>query len=134
MSTTAPIFLVEDDAVDTEAVRRALKKADIGNPFINASDGVEALEILTGKRGKKIEQPCIMLLDINMPRMNGLQLLAELRKDDALKRNVVFMLTTSAMEVDKLAAYNDQAAGYILKENLDGFAAALARYCAVNEF
>lgn len=134
MSTTAPIFLVEDDEVDTEAVRRALKKADIGNPFISASDGVEALEILMGNHSIKIEQPCIMLLDINMPRMNGLQLLEELRKDASLKRNVVFMLTTSALEDDKRAAYESQAAGYVLKENLREFADILANYCEINEF
>lgn len=133
MPTTAPIFLVEDDEVDTEAVRRALRKADIGNPFISASDGVEALDILLGRNGKSVQQPCIMLLDINMPRMNGLKLLEELRKDESLKRNVVFMLTTSAMEADKQAAYESQAAGYVLKENLQEFADILANYCEINE-
>ena len=135
LSKNAPIFLVEDDEVDVEAVRRALKKANIINPVISARDGVEALEMLTGeKENEKILQPCLMLLDINLPRMGGLKLLQEMRNDKNMKRNVVFMLSTSARDEDKIAAYNLQSAGYILKENLGTLASLLASYCAINEF
>jgi len=135
MLKNTPIFLVEDDEVDVEAVKRALKKADIINPVISARDGVEALDMLKGGSvGKKITQPCLVLLDINLPRMSGLKLLQEMRNDDTMKQNVVFMLTTSARGEDKVVAYNFQSAGYILKENLGTLAHLLARYCEINEF
>jgi CheY-like chemotaxis protein len=129
-----PILLVEDDAIDTEAVRRALKKENVSNPLVSACDGIEALEILTGQNGQeKIPQPCLVLLDINLPRMNGLQLLEEMRKDDSMRQNVVFMLTTSARDHDKLIAYNLQIAAYVLKENLPTLARLIADYSRINE-
>ena len=130
-----PILLVEDDDIDIEAVRRALKKANVANPLFNARDGVEALEVLTGKGGAQTPvQPCVMLLDINMPRMNGFQLLKEMRQDERLKKNIVFMLTTSSRNEDKTAAYELNAAGYILKKNLHSLADMLGDYCKINEF
>jgi CheY-like chemotaxis protein len=129
-----PILLVEDDDVDAEALQRAIRKAGIANPLILAADGQEALETLDGRTGMPPEQPCVVLLDINMPRMNGIEFLRAMRGKDAMKGNVVFLLTTSGRPQDKAAAYDLQAAGYVLKENLGAFVDVLARYCAVNEF
>jgi CheY-like chemotaxis protein len=132
---TRPILLVEDDDVDAEAVQRALKKANLANPVVTACDGVAALDILSGRNGReKIEQPCVVLLDINLPRMNGLDFLKEMRGNAAMRRNVVFILTTSSRARDKETAYDLQAAGYILKENIGELAGMLARYCGINEF
>jgi CheY-like chemotaxis protein len=135
MKEIPSILLVEDDDVDTEAVARALKKAGLSAPLLTAADGIEALNLLADRsRNGAATRPCIVLLDINMPRMNGLEFLTEMRKDDVMKRNVVFMLTTSARPQDKTAAYGLQAAGYILKENLGDLAGFLVHYCSINEF
>lgn len=129
-----PILLVEDDAIDIQIVKRTLKKEAITNPLFCAYDGVEALEILNGKDGKtQIPQPCLILLDINMPRMNGLELLQKIRNSEALKQNIAFILTTSNRNEDKVNAYNLSAAGYILKENIEALIQLLGRYCRINE-
>lgn len=119
------ILLVDDDDVDAMGVIRALKKLRISNPVVRARDGVEALELL--RHPTAIERPYIVLLDINMPRMNGLEMLAQLRRDPVLVRAVVFVLTTSAEEEDKLGAYEKNVAGYIVKNHIDdGFLRAMA--------
>ena len=133
--TSVPILLVDDDEIDIELVRRALKRACINNPFHVAYDGAEALEVLRGQnKNRKLNQPCMILVDINMPRMNGLEFLQEVRKDDKLKNNIVFMLTTSADSEDKRKAYQMNIAGYVLKENLTMLTEMLDSYCKVNEF
>jgi len=109
------ILLVEDDEVDAEAVTRAFLKHKIANPIIRAGDGLEALGILRGEGVAAMPRPYIILLDLNMPRMNGLEFLQELRDDDALTDSVVFVLTTSDDERDKTAAYKTHIAGYVLK-------------------
>lgn len=111
------IILVEDDDGDAKAIRRALSKVRIANPVSRVTDGVEALELLRGQSGHPPER-YILLVDLNMPRMNGLELLHELRADPILKRAVVFMLTTSHDERDRMAAYDQQVAGYIQKSNV----------------
>ena len=112
------ILLVEDDDGDAKAVRRAFSKAKIANPIFRAVDGVEALEMLRGENGKeKLIRPHILLVDLNMPRMNGFQLVSALRADPELKRSIVFFLTTSKSEEDKSAAYDLNVAGYIVKQN-----------------
>lgn len=111
------VLLVEDDDGDAKAVKRAFSKAKISNPIIRAIDGVEALEILRGENGQeKIQPPFVTLIDINMPRMDGISLIKELRKDNKLKHTICFVLTTSSKEEDKIAAYDLNVAGYILKE------------------
>lgn len=131
------ILVVEDNEIDLEAVQRAFKKANITNPVHNAWDGVEALEMLSGKNGKqKLPQPCIVLLDINMPRMDGIKLLKELRKsdDDCLQQSIVFMLTTSKLSGDRMLAYESNVAGYFLKEDLGELVKLLDSYCKINQF
>jgi CheY-like chemotaxis protein len=112
------IFLVEDDEVDVMAVKRALKDLKIANPFFRATDGIDALEMLRGENGKKkLPRPYLVLLDLNMPRMGGLEFLEELRKDPDLRRSVVFVMTTSAAEEDRVRAYDKCISGYVLKHS-----------------
>jgi CheY-like chemotaxis protein len=111
------ILLVEDDDGDAKAIQRAFKEVKIVNPIVRAVDGIEALEILRGTNGRqKLEWPYLMLVDLNMPRMNGIQMVEALRDDARLCRAIVFMLTTSKREEDRIAAYDLNVAGYILKE------------------
>lgn len=107
------ILLVEDDEVAVMNVRRAFRKANISNPLFVAGDGVEALEMLRG--GEVPLSGRLVLLDLNMPRMNGIEFLRELRADPELSRTPVVVLTTSDAERDKVEAYNLNAAGYLLK-------------------
>ncbi len=111
------IILVEDDDIDRMVVTRAFAKNNIKNPLHIARDGEEALEMLKGLNGKEKLDPLpkIMLLDINMPRMNGLELLREIRHDEELQTISVFMLTTSKDDQDRLEAYKNNVAGYIIK-------------------
>jgi len=110
------LLLVEDDEVDAEAVMRAFRRQKIDNPFTIVSDGIEALNILRGEGGyERLPRPYMILLDINMPRMNGLEFLQAIRNDPDLRRSIVFILTTSNRDEDKMAAYNRQIAGYLLK-------------------
>lgn len=112
------ILLVEDDEIDVEIFQRACQKQQISHPIVHASDGIEALQILRGEGNYPcLPQPYLILLDMNMPRMNGLEFLQTLRQDASLKWSVVFVLTTSNQEEDKIAAYMEQIAGYFLKSN-----------------
>jgi CheY-like chemotaxis protein len=111
------ILLVEDDDGDAKAVQRAFRESRIANPIVRAVDGVEALEILRGDNGRaKLASPYLLLVDLNMPRMNGIQLVKALREDQALHHAIVFMLTTSKRDQDKTAAYDLNVAGYIVKQ------------------
>lgn len=112
----ASILLVEDDDIDAMSVQRAFSRMKIANPIVRAKDGIEALEILL--QGA-IEQPYLILLDLNMPRMGGLELLKTIRKNPQLELSVVFVLTTSKDDEDKIKAYKHHVAGYIVKESLD---------------
>lgn len=111
------ILLVEDDDIDILNVQRAFKKIEILNPLYIAHNGVEALDTLRGTNGmeKPTSLPRIVLLDINMPLMNGLEFLKELRQDANLKHLSVFVLTTSSDHHDLVEAYNYNVAGYIVK-------------------
>jgi CheY-like chemotaxis protein len=134
-SGPVPILLVEDDLVEVEIIKDILRDANIQNPLYRVCDGAEALEVLHGHPGRKqLPQPCVILLDINMPKMDGLQLLNKIRADDLLKRNVIFILTTSARNEDKVVAYKHGIAGYVLKNNLNELAGMLRIYCEINEF
>jgi len=111
------ILLVEDDEVDIMNVKRAFKKNKINNPLFIARNGEEALDLLRGSNGVQPLNPIpkIILLDLNMPKMGGIEFLTELRRDPVFKSISVFVMTTSNEESDKLAAYNLNVAGYILK-------------------
>jgi CheY-like chemotaxis protein len=106
------ILLVEDDEVDIMNVQRAFRKNNINNPLFIARNGLEALEML---HSQQIPKPHVIILDINMPKMNGLEFLQAMRAEENLKRISVFVMTTSNEDSDKLNAYNLNVAGYILK-------------------
>lgn len=110
------LLMVEDDDIDATALKRALHKLKLLNPVYRARDGLEAIELL---RAGEIPTPYIILLDLNMPRMNGLEFLEELRADPILTHAVVFVLTTSKSDEDVLAAYREHVAGYLLKQRMD---------------
>jgi CheY-like chemotaxis protein len=109
------ILLVEDDEVDVMNVKRAFKKNNVTNPLFICNNGLEALEFLRGSKEPLAELPKIILLDLNMPKMGGIEFLREIRKDDKLKNLSVFVMTTSNEDKDKVDAYNLNIAGYILK-------------------
>jgi CheY-like chemotaxis protein len=115
---TAQLLHVEDDDLCIMGLVRAFKKAKIANPISFAHDGIDALEMLRGTNGcVRLPRPYLILLDLNMPRMDGVELLKELRKDEDLKKSIVFIMTTSGTDEDKIKAYNLGVAGYILKTN-----------------
>lgn len=111
------LFLVEDDDVDAMAVQRALKQLKILNPLVRARDGMEALEML--RDGEIVRRPYIILLDINMPRMNGFEFMETVRNDPDLSAAVIFVMTTSESDQDKFTAYQNHVAGYIVKQRLE---------------
>jgi len=111
------ILLVEDDHVDRQAIVRGFAKAKMANPVHVASDGIEALKLLRSEDDHEaLPRPYLVLLDLSLPRMNGIEFLDEIRKDNVLKDSIVFVLTTSNTNEDKAAAYDKQVAGYIVKE------------------
>jgi CheY-like chemotaxis protein len=113
---TYNILLVEDDEVDIMNIQRAFKKANIANPLIVAENGLEALDILKGNNGKeKIQRPYVILLDINMPKMNGLEFLEVIRNDPTLQSSPVVVLTSSERDEDICQSYEKQVAGYLTK-------------------
>lgn len=113
------ILLVDADEIDAEYVIRSFRKHQIGNPITHVSDGLEALHVLRGAANyPHVPRPYLILLDINMPRMNGVEFLQAMRQDPALKRSIVFVLTTSNRAEDKRAVYEQMIAGYILKEKV----------------
>lgn len=107
-----PILLVEDDRVDVMTVKRAIKELEIVNPLVLASNGEIALDYL---QDEKNELPIIIMLDINMPKMNGIEFLNIMKKDHRLKRLPVVVLTTSQEEQDRLSSFDLGASGYMLK-------------------
>lgn len=110
--TNKPILLIEDDQVDTMTVKRALKEIHVTNPLVHVENGEEALHYL---RDPQREKPCIMLLDLNMPIMNGIEFLQVAKHDDQLKRIPVVVLTTSEEQQDKVNSFNLGVAGYMAK-------------------
>lgn len=112
------ILLVDDDDLDVEFLQRGLKKIGAEGDLLRARDGLDALEILEKHRqGERIPEPFIILLDINMPRMNGHEFLYELRQTEDAASSRVFIFTTSASEKDIDRAYDNHACGYIVKPN-----------------
>ncbi|WP_229204278.1 response regulator [Dyadobacter alkalitolerans] len=120
------ILLVEDDEVDVMNVKRAFKKNNISNPLIVASNGIEALDVLRSGSSDS-PKPRIVLLDLNMPRMGGIEFLKEIRQDPELSSLSVFVMTTSNEDSDKIEAFNLNVAGYILKPlSMDRFISAVS--------
>jgi len=112
MRHSKPILLVEDDSVDAIIVKRALKSLKVANPLVNSSDGEEALNYLRNHNNKK---PGIILLDLNMPKMGGLEFLKVIKADDDLRKIPVIVLTTSDDEQDITESFKHGIAGYMVK-------------------
>jgi CheY-like chemotaxis protein len=106
------LLLVEDDRVDAMTVKRALKQVGVTNPLHHVTDGEQALEYL---RNSANQRPGLILLDINMPRMNGIEFLSIAKQDPSLRAIPVVVLTTSQEEKDRLASFDLSAAGYMMK-------------------
>ncbi|MGV2841993.1 response regulator [Vibrio cyclitrophicus] len=111
---TVSILLVEDDDIDAIGIQRSLKSFNLLNPIHRTRDGLEALEAL--KNGA-VTRPFIVLLDLNMPRMDGMEFLSAIRSDANLSDIVVFVLTTSQLDEEISAAYKKNIAGYIVKSS-----------------
>src|SRR6185503_1304043 len=112
-SRVVTILLVEDDEVDVKALKWAFEKLKVANPLVIARDGVEALEMMAG-----LSRPYLVITDINMPRMNGIELLRKIRQHPDYRDSIVFVLTTSNDEQDKIDAYDLNVAGYMLKTDM----------------
>ncbi len=112
MKNNGPILLVEDDRVDAMTVRRALKELNVRNPLFIVGNGEEALKFL---RDRKNPRPSIILLDLNMPKMNGIEFLQIAKNDEQIKRIPVVVLTTSKADQDRIDTYNMSVAGYMVK-------------------
>jgi CheY-like chemotaxis protein len=122
------VLLVEDDDVDAEAVLRSLRRSQVPVDVVWVEDGQEALEVLRGELSyQSSATPCIVLLDLNMPRMDGFEFLRALRTDSALHDLVVFVLSTSEAETDRTRAYHENIAGYLVKSSVGTQFSRLAR-------
>lgn len=118
MKDMVNVIVVDDDSVDLRVIEKAFRGVGIQNPIHFATDGLMALELLRGRDAlPPMRRPYLILLDLKMPRMNGIEFLAELRRDPSLRDSIVFVFTTSAEDRDKLAAYQHCIAGYIVKSH-----------------
>lgn len=116
MSEVKPtILIVEDDDIDVRVFKRGLKKCDVENPVVVAYNGKEAFELLSQKSPSQVKKPYIVILDLNMPIMDGFDFLKSIRSHKELADTVVFVLTTSSAEADRKRAYENYVAGYMLK-------------------
>lgn len=107
-----PLLLVEDDQVDVMTIKRALKEIHVVNPVAHVENGEDGLAYL---RDDTKEKPCLILLDLNMPVMNGIEFLQVVKQDEHLRRIPVIVLTTSEEQQDKMNSFNLGVAGYMAK-------------------
>ena len=130
------ILLVDDDEVDIRTMLRAFRKLNLEEAVTVARNGHAALLALRGAGGQsRIRRPCLVLLDLKMPRMGGLQVLEELRKDPEIRDTIVFVFSTSCADEDKRAAFHHNVAAYLVKSRDDEKAVDLvSRYMQVAEF
>jgi CheY-like chemotaxis protein len=112
MRSLKPVLLLEDDSVDAMTVKRAMKDLDVKNALVRVLNGEQALEYLQNDSNAV---PCVILLDLNMPKMNGIEFLRIAKSDPKLKGIPVVVLTTSRADQDKLECFDKSVAGYIVK-------------------
>jgi CheY-like chemotaxis protein len=112
MDANPPVLLVEDDKVDAMTVKRAFRDLNISNNLIIVDNGIEALNYLRDDNNTK---PCMILLDINMPKMNGIEFLKISKEDDILKCIPVVVVTTSREDRDRIDMFNLSVSGYMIK-------------------
>jgi CheY-like chemotaxis protein len=113
MRTSRPVLLVEDDDVDAMTVKRALKELNVTNPLVHTVNGEDALEYLRSHQHNG--KPCLVLLDLNMPKMNGIEFLKVVKDNGELRSIPVVVLTTSREQQDKIESFKLSVAGYMLK-------------------
>ncbi len=113
MHAIKPVLLAEDDEVDQQAMKRCFKELHIKNDLVVTNNGEEALTYL--RNGGKRDKPCLILLDLKMPKMDGIEFLREVKRDAKLKAIPVVVLTTSGLERDKTESFDLGVAGYMLK-------------------
>ena len=112
MRSSKPILLVEDDRLDAMIVRRALSDLKVTNELVHTANGEEAVEYLKNEENKR---PCFILLDLNMPKTNGVEFLRIIKADKVLKRTPIVVLTASTEEQDVIETFKLSVAGYIIK-------------------
>lgn len=112
MKDSKPVLLVEDDSIDAMTVKRAFKDLKVTNQLAVTTNGEEALDYL---RDPGKNRPCVILLDLNMPKMNGTEFLKIAKADETLKKIPVVVLTTSSEERDIVESFKLSVAGYIIK-------------------
>ncbi len=112
MQNSKPILLIEDDDVDVMTVKRAIRDLKVTNQLVSIGDGEEAIEYL---RIESTTKPCIILLDLNMPKMDGAEFLKIIKADKALKKIPIVILTTSNSDRDVIESFERGAAGYMVK-------------------
>ncbi|OHB80279.1 MAG: two-component system response regulator [Planctomycetes bacterium RBG_16_55_9] len=112
MRSSKPVLLVEDDCVDVMTVQRAFKELKVPNPLVSTGDGEEALHYL---RNDAATKPCVILLDLNMPRMSGMEFMRIAKADESLRTIPIIVFTTSNTEQDITASFELGAAGYMVK-------------------
>lgn len=121
------LLLVDDNELDIERVERGLRRLEVAMPIVTARDGLEALDKLRDPQGGLANSPVVVLLDINMPRMNGIEFLAELRSDETLQATPVVVFTTSTRPADLREAHRLSINGYVVKPSArDDFMHALS--------
>ncbi len=134
MRNSKPILIVDDDSVDVMAAKRAMRDAGVDNPVVHKENGEEALEYL---RDLGSHEPCLILLDLNMPKMNGIEFLKAVKDDETLRRIPVLVLTTSNEQSDVVTCFELGAAGYMLKsidyEEFSETIKAIDRYWTISE-
>jgi CheY-like chemotaxis protein len=128
------LLLIEDDDVDAEAIERACRHLNVNCEIVRFRDGREALDELRGAFGAGLlARPYLIVLDLNLPRLDGIAFLDDLRADPIWRRSIVFVLTTSTREEDTAAAYDRRVAGYLIKEQLGPDYTALCELLDVYE-
>ena len=114
-SRSVDVLVIDDDELTAEIVERALRKVAAPFRVVAAYDGQEGLELLRADSDCEVRRPYLILLDLNMPRMNGFEFLREMRDDPRLRDSVVFVLTSSDDDSDRSRAYQEMIAGYMVK-------------------
>lgn len=127
-STLIRILLVEDNPADIELVREAFEESTIANAIEVIEDGAEAVEYLMARKGDRAALPDIVLLDINLPHISGLDILRQIKETEGLKLVPVIMLTSSEDDKDILSSYENYCSGFITKPvDVDEFVDLVSR-------
>ena len=134
MGYRGPILFVEDDENDIFLLKRTMKRISMTNAAHFAHNGVEAMEVLRNNQSKSYGEIIqIVLADINMPRMNGLELVRRIRSEDVLKDKIIFMRSTSPLDYERNSFYRMNVSGFFLKDNSEKMIELIKAYCEILE-